>query len=90
MAAIETQKDFHPNIYTLLAILATVTLRVTTASAERTLGCLRRLKNYLRSSMGQERLSGFAFMQIHRSQIPNPEMVLNELAKSSRKLNLLL
>ena len=40
--------------------------------------------------MGQERLSRLAFMQIHRSQIPNPEMVLNELAKSSRKLNPLL
>ena len=87
-AAIETQKVFYPNIYTLLAILAT--LPVTTASGERTFRCLRRLKNYLKSSMGQERLSGLAFMQIHSSQIANPEMVLNELAKSSRKLNLLL
>ena len=88
LAAIETQKDFYPNIYTILEILAT--LLVTTASAERIFSCLRRLKNYLRGSMGQERLSGLAFTQIHRSQIPNPEMVLNELAKSSRKLNLLL
>ena len=40
--------------------------------------------------MKQERFSGLAFMQIHRSQIPNPEVVLNELAKSSRKLSLLL
>ena len=88
VAAIESQKEFYPSIYNLLKILATIP--VTTASAERTFSCLRRLKTYLRSAMGEDRLSGLAHMQIHRDKVPNADVVLDELAKKKRKLDFLL
>jgi len=40
--------------------------------------------------MGEEQLSGFAQMIFHRAQVPNPEAVLDELAKEKRKLDFLL
>ena len=46
----ETTPEFFPNIYCLLTTLAV--LPVTSCEAERCISCLRRLKTYLRSSMG--------------------------------------
>ena len=85
---IKAQKEFYSNIHTLLLILAT--LPFTTASAERSFSCLKRLKTYLRNIMGKERLSGLAQMQLHRAQVLNPEAVLDELAKEKIKLDFLL
>ena len=42
--------DSFPNIFTILQILATVP--ATSCSCERSISCLRYLKNYLRSTMG--------------------------------------
>lgn len=55
---------FYPNIKILLRIF--VTLPVTTASAERSFSTLRRLKNYLRSTMSSDRLCGLAHLTINR------------------------
>ncbi|KNE87407.1 hypothetical protein PSTG_19208, partial [Puccinia striiformis f. sp. tritici PST-78] len=38
---------------------------VTTATPERSFSTLRRIKNYLRNTMGQERLNGLASLNIH-------------------------
>jgi len=52
---IKTQKDFYPNIYSLLQLFAT--LPATTASAEeKTFTCLRHLKRYLRNNIGEEKI----------------------------------
>ena len=51
---IETTPEFFPNIFSLLTTLAV--LPVTSCEAERCISCLPRLKTYLRSSMGQDRL----------------------------------
>ena len=80
--------QFYPNIVKLLKILAT--LPVTTASAERSFSCLGKLKTYLKNTMGQSRLSGLAIMQMNRNEIPNERDVLDELAKSRRKIGLLM
>uniref|UniRef100_A0A670JLM2 DUF4371 domain-containing protein n=1 Tax=Podarcis muralis TaxID=64176 RepID=A0A670JLM2_PODMU len=45
---------------------------ITTATAERSFSALRRLKSYLRSTMGQKRLNNLAVLQAHR-------VVLDEL-----------
>jgi len=42
---------------------------VTSASAERFFSVLKRLKTFLRSTMGQERLSGLALMQVHQELV---------------------
>jgi len=40
--------------------------------------------------MGDEWLSGLAQMQLHHAQVPNPDAVLDELAKEKTKLDFLL
>lgn len=55
-----------------------LTVPINTATCERSFSCLRRLKNYLRTSMGQERLSALAVLQIQRSVPINIEQVIDE------------
>lgn len=59
--------DMFPNIHVFLRVLCT--LPITTAEVERTNSSLKLLKNYMRTTMGAERLNGLAFMKIH-SDIP--------------------
>ncbi len=58
-------KDFFPNIHTLLRIACT--LPVTSHECERACNTLKCVKTSLHSTMGQERLSALALMSIHRS-----------------------
>ena len=50
----------YPALATMLQIFATIP--VTTASGERPFSALKYIKNYLRSTMGEERLNGLAHM----------------------------
>ena len=52
-----------PNLFAIRQILATIP--VTSCSCERSISCLRYLKNYLRGTMGEERLNGLALMHAH-------------------------
>ena len=54
----------YPNLHTLLRLLGTIP--VTTCSCERSISSLRRLKTYLRSTMGQDRLNGLALMHANK------------------------
>lgn len=54
-----------PNVFTILQILATIP--VTSCSCERSISCLRYLKNYQRGTTGEERLNGLAIMHAHRN-----------------------
>jgi hypothetical protein len=65
---------FYPNIHCLLSIFCT--LPVTTAECERSVSVLRRLKLYLRSSMGQERPSSLAILHINYSMEINLDAVV--------------
>uniref|UniRef100_A0A1B8Y1W6 TTF-type domain-containing protein n=1 Tax=Xenopus tropicalis TaxID=8364 RepID=A0A1B8Y1W6_XENTR len=52
----------YPNVYVALRIfLCTL---ATNCSAERSFSCLKRVKNYLRSSLNEERLNSFALLAI--------------------------
>ena len=57
-------KEAFVNIFSILQILATVP--ISSSSCERSISTLRNLKNYLRNTMGQERLNGLALMHSHR------------------------
>ncbi|CAH1724767.1 unnamed protein product [Aphis gossypii] len=84
---IETMKhcdEFFPIIKTLLHVFATIP--VTTASAERSFSTLRRLKNYLRSTMGQDRLNGLAVLNVHNKMPINIDEVINIFSRSSRRI----
>ncbi|XP_076048071.1 uncharacterized protein LOC143029261 isoform X1 [Oratosquilla oratoria] len=56
-------EELYPNLWVALRIACT--LPVTVASAERSFSKLKLIKTYLRSSMGQERLSGLAIISIN-------------------------
>ena len=65
MALIVTRDthSFFPELLNVLKILAT--MPVTSCEAERSFS-LKRLKTYLRSMMGEDRLNSLAVLNIHR------------------------
>lgn len=79
----ECNADVYPNVRKLLVILST--LPVTTATSERTFSTLRRLKTYLRETMGEERLTGLALLAIHKSRPIDKDDVLNAYAASANR-----
>ena len=66
MALIVTRDThkFFPELLKVLKILAT--MPVTSCEAERSFSTLKRLKTYLRSTMGEDRLNSLAVLNIHR------------------------
>lgn len=52
--------EFYPNVKCMFLLF--LTLPVTTCSCERSFSALRRLKTWLRSTMGDERLSSLALL----------------------------
>jgi hypothetical protein len=78
--------EFFPIIRILLQIFATIP--VTTASPERSFSTLRRLKNYMRSTMGQERLNGLAVLNIHKEIPVNISEVIDIFSRTSRRMKL--
>ena len=56
--------DILPVLYKVASILATIP--ATSCSAERSFSALRRIKTFLRSTMGQDRLSSIAVINIER------------------------
>ena len=55
--------EIFPNVTKLLTIACT--LPITSCEAERAFSTLRKTKTYLRTTMGEERLSGLALMNVH-------------------------
>ncbi|XP_071679668.1 uncharacterized protein [Lolium perenne] len=74
-----------PNILISYRILFTVP--VTVASAERSFSKLKLLKNYLRSSMSQERLTGLATLCIEKDKLDeiNVDGIIDDFASRSVK-----
>ena len=73
-----------PCIKKLLQIM--VTLPVTTCTSERSFSTLRRVKTYLRSTMGCQRLNGLALLNIHRDIPISTEAAIDRLAQKPRRL----
>jgi hypothetical protein len=66
-----------------------LTLPVTSASAERSFSTVRRIKSYLRASMGDARLSDLAVIAVERDKseklIKNPASIIDEFATAQTK-----
>ena len=75
---------FFSNVSVLLTVLAT--LPVTTCSAERSFSVLRLLKTYLRSRMGEERLTGLALMYVHSDLKIDLDDIINRFSQKNRRL----
>lgn len=73
----------------ITALIMFLTLPVTVATAERSFSKLKFIKNYLRNSMGQERLSGLALLSIEasRAKVMDVDQLIDRFAeiKSRRK-----
>jgi len=76
-------KVFYPNIKILLQIFATIT--ITSATAERSFSSLRRLKNYMRSSMTEDRLNGLAVLHIHKEIPIDIDDVINRFSRQKQR-----
>jgi hypothetical protein len=74
------QMDSYPNISIAYRILFTV--HVTVASAKRSFSKLKLLKNYLRSTMSQERLNGLATLCIEKKLLDKVDIniIINDFA----------
>ena len=64
IAVLTPLKPAFPGILQLLNIVQTIA--VTSSSCERTFSSLKRIKTYLRSTMGDERLSSLSVLSIER------------------------
>uniref|UniRef100_A0A8I6YBE3 HAT C-terminal dimerisation domain-containing protein n=1 Tax=Hordeum vulgare subsp. vulgare TaxID=112509 RepID=A0A8I6YBE3_HORVV len=80
--------DCYPNASIAYRIL--LTIRVTVASAERSK--LKLLKNYLRSTMSQERLNGLAICCIEKNMLDNINLdtVIDDFASKNARRSYLL
>ncbi len=86
---IHTPKQLYRNCYTIVKTL--LTYPVTTASNERSFSAMKRVKSYLRATMGQQRLSSFALLHIHKNKQINVDDVINRFAgATNRRLALVL
>ena len=82
-------EDAFPNIYVLLVIACT--LPVTTCETERSNSQLKLLKTYLRSTMGEERLSDLAVIKVHRRMVADldfDQLVADFSNKHPRRMTL--
>nr|CAH7712964.1 unnamed protein product [Callosobruchus chinensis] len=78
-----------PNV--VVAIKIFLTMPVTVASCERSFSKLKLIKTYLRSTMGQERLSGLAILSVEGdiARLLSYENVIKNFAmRKARKINL--
>ena len=82
-------QDIYPNIEIALRIF--LTIPVTTASCERSFSKLKLIKNYLRSTIGQERLTNMAILSIEhefaRLQMSYEEIIDEFASLKARKAN---
>lgn len=82
-------QEVYPNLW--IAVRIALTLPVTVASAERSFSKLKLIKTYLRSSMGQERLSGLAVISINAElakKLSYDDLINEFAAKKCRRVDL--
>ena len=80
-----TNQDLYPNIYAIFTVL--ITMPVSLASSKRSFSAMRRVKNCLRATMGDERLSNLSLLHIHRTRNLSVEDVINKFAvRKNRRL----
>ena len=60
----EINPDLYPGMYTALIVL--MVMSVSTATPGRPYSAMRRLKNYLCSTITTERMAGLALMNVHK------------------------
>jgi hypothetical protein len=72
-----TNSDLYPARYSIISILLTMT--VSSAISEISFSAMRRLKSYLKSTMGDEQLSNLSFVHIYRPVKVDMDMIIDDL-----------
>nr|CAI5830615.1 unnamed protein product [Callosobruchus analis] len=72
---------FYPAVRKALIILSTIPC--TTATVERSFSTLRRVKTWLRSTMGEERLTGLCLMSVHRNYLKDNSEFIEKIVFSA-------
>ena len=80
--------EFLPTMKSL--ILYFMSIPASVASAERSFSALKRVKTWLRSTMGQDRLCGLISMQLNREFLPSEEEIIEKFVAKSRKHDFIL
>lgn len=75
----------YPNLAKLLQVL--ITLPVSNAEAERSFSVLKRLKTYLRNTMGQKRLNGLALLAVHNEIETEIDSVIKMFCKKKQEVD---
>ena len=81
-----TDYNYFLNVQTLLKSICTIP--VTSCACEQSISTLRRVKTYIRSTMGNERLKGLLLMNIYYGINVNLEKVDTFARKHSRRMKL--
>jgi len=79
MLMLQSGKPFRtlfPNIVKLIQLLSVIP--ATSATAERSFSCLRRVKTWLRSTISQTRLNSMVILQANRLVQPHIDTVIDE------------
>ena len=87
-STLDSTNHLYPNIHAILKVL--LTMPVSTASAERSFSVLKRLKTYLRNTMGDDRMSSLALLHIYQDRDINVDNVLQAFdASGHRRISML-
>ena len=80
---VHCNKDLIQGIFRILQIFSSIP--ITTATNERSFSTLKRIKTYLRNTMGEERLTGLALISLHEREIQlEPEEIIDEKPKRNK------
>ena len=60
-------KHLMPNLFKVVKILAT--MPISSCEAERSFSALKRIKNHMRTTMGQDRVSALNVLAMHRARL---------------------
>ena len=77
---------FYSEVSKLLKLI--LFLPATNCESERAFSALKRLKIYLRSTMGQERLNHLMILHVHKSRTDKLIVIDDVVSKSERRLTI--
>lgn len=82
------EKQIYPNLFKLLQVA--LSIPISSATCERSFSSMRRIKNWLRSSMAQDRFTFLSILNIERdiTNKLNVNDIVNKFAEKDRKIML--
>lgn len=82
-------ENVFPNLFKLIQV--GLTIPISSATCERSFSSMRRIKNWLRTSMTQEKFTDLSIINIERdlSTKIDKDTIINNFSKSERRISLI-